>query len=697
MSKMMKSNVALLSVACWFSIGLGATIYAGTLKIVGSPEYDANTGNGFMKGSGDDGERFVSARGVTNQGVGVGYVGKYVDGVYAGYRVVRWDASGAATELGNLGTTGDGYTDAIVLGCNDDGLAVGYVQKWADDTLLGTRPVQWDPMGTAAVELDNLGTDSSGFANGMAWAVNGAGTVVGNVATPNNMYYAVRWDVSGAITSLDPLGEGILPNHTYASAQVVNEAGVAAGRSIKYVDGVYMGYHGVRWDASGTAATELENDAQPRAINEAGTIVGYIGLSNYRTLRAARWDAASNTATLLDSLGIDYNGQTKAEALAVNHTGTAVGYARKYVGGYDKGSRAVRWDASGTSVTELDNLGLLSTNGSAGSTSACAYAVNDAGTAVGYAHWLGLPDSKYARAVIWLPDASVINLNDLGLSPMGAEGTWTLSYARTLSADGWVGGEGKFDPDGDGPLAAYDRLWMAQVGLGGTWTNTAGGTWGRGPNWSTGTPAMQIGDARFDLNATYTVTLDRDEQTRTMIVEAGSVTIDFAGHTLATEEGLNIADGATLMGSGMLQSDVVNTGTIAPGNSPGMLDIDGDLESIGELQFEIADMTTYDEINVTGLFTASGVIVVSLLDDYRPKAGDQFDLMDFGEFADDGYVFDFTDAELAAGLEWNTSAFAANGSINVVSVPEPGTLTLLGMAVLGLLPRLWWRRNRCWA
>ena len=184
-----------------------------------------------------------------------------------------------------------------------------------------------------------------------------------------------------------------------------------------------------------------------------------------------------------------------------------------------------------------------------------AYAVNDAGTAVGYSNkYVGGSDVGI-RAVIWLPDASAIDLNDLGVAPVSGGGTWTLTAANALSADGWVAGEGTFDPDGAGPLAAYTRLWVAQVGLGGTWTNAAGGTWGRGPNWSTGTPAMQVGNATFNLNSTYTSRLDRDERTKTIAVNAGTVTINGNGHTLTTESGLSIANGATLNVQGKLANN----------------------------------------------------------------------------------------------------------------------------------------------
>ena len=266
-----------------------------------------------------------------------------------------------------------------------------------------------------------------------------------------------------------------------------------------------------------------------------------------------------------------------------------------------------------------------------------------------------------------------------------------MGYASAISADGWVAGGGTFDPDGNGPLASYRRLWVAQVGLGGTWTQPVGGTWGRGPNWSTGTPAMQVGDATFNLASAYTVALDRNESTKTIAVGAGTVSIDFAGHTLGTENGLSIAAGATLKGAGTILGDVSNAGILTPGDSSGALDIMGGLVNTGALEFEIAGGSTFSQIDLTGVFNAGGTILVDL-EGYAPASGDSFDLMDFGGFVNNGYTFDFSHATLPTGLTWDTASFASTGSIGVV--PEPGTLALLGVAALGVLTCVWRQRVR---
>jgi hypothetical protein len=489
---------------------------------------------------------------------------------------------------------------------------------------------------------------------------------------------------------------------TYAEADAINDAGTAVGKAYKYVDGIKKGWLPVRWDASGSA-TELGNlgmdsdgatNCDVYAINDSGLAVGSMekyASSTDKGRRAVRWNASGTAATELASLDVASSGFTSCAAYAVNSVGTAVGYSQKYVNGVSKGYRAVSWGFSGTAATELDNLG----TDSSGATNSYAYAVNDAGTVVGESKKYVSGSYIGQRAVIWLPNASVIDLNDLGVMSVSSIGSWTLTSAKAISADGWVAGNGTFDPDGIGPLASYPSAWVTQVGLGGSWTTPTGGTWGRGPNWSTGTPAMRVGNAIFNLNSNYTVALDRDESTTTMSINAGTVTIESNGHTLATKNGLNVAKAAVLQEAGTIVGDITSAGTItASANGPGTLNVVGNLANSGVLEFDILDLLNHDQIDVTGNFTAGGTIVVKLADGYVPTNGDNFDLMGFGSFGSNGYTFDLSLATLPTGFEWDTAAFAATGTISVVGVPEPSTLALLGLSVANLLACVWQRRKR---
>jgi hypothetical protein len=549
---------ALQLVMCLTVLGVGTAAECGPLIVAGSPGFDPDTYRGLK-----DGEICVAPGwGVNDSGTAVGWAGRY-DGYdnWMGDSAVRWDGSGmSATELCSLGS--DSSASARAYAINNAGTAVGYADKYENGSYKGYCAVRWDGSGTTATELANLGT-WNGYNNSVAVAINDAGAIAGYASKVfdgySKGYRAVRWDASGTVaTELGVIGTNS-SGSTSAYANAMNNAGTVVGWAYKYAEGsdLSLGTRAVRWDYTGTVATELGNLgtdstgsavlAEAVAVNNGGTAVGYAPKyvdGSLKGTRAVRWDASGTVATELGILGTYSDGTTYSQAYALNDAGTAVGWVDKYVDGSRQGNRAVRWDYTGTVATELGNLGF--------DWSSQAYAINNAGTAVG---------NVGSAAVIWLPDASAIDLNSLGVVSVPTDGTWSLCTAKSLSADGWVSGEAMFIPDSN-PSTWYTRLYVTQVGLGGTWIKAEGGTWGRGPNWSTGTPAMQVGNAVFNLSAAYAVGLDRNESTKTIAIDAGAVTLQGNGHTLATESGMSIAAGATLLGEGELTlgGTIVNQG-----------------------------------------------------------------------------------------------------------------------------------------
>lgn len=440
--------------------GLVASLAPASVIVYGGPTYDTTTGTGYPNPA------LPSTPGSTaGNGMAVVYATKYLGGADFGTRALRWDASGTeATELGNLGTDSIGYTQSQAVAINTAGTAVGNADKYTGGTYLGSRAVRWDASGTAATELDNLGTNSGGTTYSYAYAINTEGTAVGNASKYSGDTSlgsrAVRWDALGtAATELGEIsgGRGHFP-------RAINAAGTAVGSALKAgVGNTNLGRRAVRWDASGTAATELGHlgtfgsgytISEALAVNTAGTAVGYanryVGTGGYA--HAVRWDASGIAATELGGLGTDST--YVSVAFAINDAGTAVGYAYKSSG---LGKRAVRWDISGTAAAELGNLG---TN-SSGYANSEAYAINAAGTAVGFSQMYSGGTFVGQRAVAWGLDGVAIDLNTL-LSPADAA-IWTLTEAHGISDTNWVTGIGTFDPDGAGPLAEYNRAFLLQL------------------------------------------------------------------------------------------------------------------------------------------------------------------------------------------------------------------------------------------
>jgi hypothetical protein len=432
-------------------------VYAAT--IYGGPTYDASTGTGYTSPS-----LTFNPGGTAGNGSGVGSAQKQVAGTDLGTRAFRWDATGApAIELGTLGTNASNVTQSRAVAISANGTTIGHASKYTDNTSRGLRAVRWDAGGTAATELDTLGTDANGSTSAEAYAVNASGTAVGYsqkfVDGTSQGQRAVRWNAGGTTAiELGTIGD---PNNASSQAYAVSANGTVVG-----IGSTPNGVRAVRWDAGGTAATELEtlgtsiyglSTGFAVAVNDDGTTVGFgrkwVGTA-FGT-RAIRWDAAGTAATELGELGTGNPNPTfPSQAVDINNAGTAVGYANKYTDGSRIGTRAVRWDADTTTATELGGLGNVSDDSRAN-------AINENGLAVGYTLKYDGATLVGRRAVLWELDGSAIDLNTL-LSLSDAA-SWTLVEARGISDTNWVTGTGAFDPDGLGPTQAYTRAFLIQV------------------------------------------------------------------------------------------------------------------------------------------------------------------------------------------------------------------------------------------
>lgn len=172
------------------------------------------------------------------------------------------------------------------------------------------------------------------------------------------------------------------------------------------------------------------------------------------------------------------------------------------------------------------------------------------------------------------------------------------------------------------------------------------------------------------------------------------------GGTLTASE-IWIGNGGVLSGSGgTFIADVINDGgTLAPGNSPGILSIDGDYTqtSSGRLVMEVFGFSAgnYDVLNVTGdMYFIDSIIELVVSDSFLDDILLDFSIMPVFEdmFVSGGDIF---------GLDSNS--FIAHSSsgrmldvdfanrqwlgITASSVPEPSTLFLFSVGIVSLLHR----------
>ena len=108
-------------------------------------------------------------------------------------------------------------------------------------------------------------------------------------------------------------------------------------------------------------------------------------------------------------------------------------------------------------------------------------------------------------------------------------------------------------------------------------------------------------------------------------VLAGVLTVDGS----LTSPSITIQTGGMLKGSGVLIGNVLNGGTLAPGNSPGTLTINGNFIQgpTGIYNVQIASAQNYSRLVVTGSASLNGTLRLTLASGYQPAPGQSFTVL----------------------------------------------------------------------
>jgi hypothetical protein len=103
-------------------------------------------------------------------------------------------------------------------------------------------------------------------------------------------------------------------------------------------------------------------------------------------------------------------------------------------------------------------------------------------------------------------------------------------------------------------------------------------------------------------------------------------------------QALSLPEGHTLTGSGVWAGPLINSGVVAPGESPGVLSVQSFEQASGAtLKVEIGGTTAgagqsnpldgHDQVAVSGQARLAGILSLDFINDFRPSAGQVFDVM----------------------------------------------------------------------
>lgn len=176
-------------------------------------------------------------------------------------------------------------------------------------------------------------------------------------------------------------------------------------------------------------------------------------------------------------------------------------------------------------------------------------------------------------------------------------------------------------------------------------------------------------------------------------VGRGTLIVD-SGGTLSADA-VNIGINGQLLGTGLVEAanGIQLDGKLAPGASPGSLQLNADIvqTTSGLIEIEIAGLAPgamYDQIFVDGDATLSGRVLFKFIDGFAPLKEDTFEFLHVTGTADLSGA-SFAVEGLAPGFQFSVDALSGGIRLTALSdgefVPESNAATLLLVGVLPVL------------
>lgn len=239
------------------------------------------------------------------------------------------------------------------------------------------------------------------------------------------------------------------------------------------------------------------------------------------------------------------------------------------------------------------------------------------------------------------------------------------------------------------------------TGNGSQWTNDGnlilGGTDLNTPTTGNGTLTIADGgtvtvNGTTRVHSDSTINLQAGGTLQTQSLDTTNGNFNFIGGMLIASSNITgnmeVSEHATLTGTPTITGNLLNSGTISPGNSPGLLTVEGDLTltetSVLFMEFDGFGAGEFDQVSVGGDFLVDGALTLHF--DYTPEIGQSFAIF-IGDYEWLGSFASVT-SNLGGELTVDISDLSTGGTIQIEAIPEPSTaLLVLGAIAAGMLPR----------
>lgn len=332
------------------------------------------------------------------------------------------------TDIGNLG-----LASIYLAGITNTGLVAG-----ASGTNTGSKPFlyQGGVMSTFPIA-------ASPTWGGSGMAVNDLGQMTGSIQNQANGYRETAYRyANGVATQLDDFS---FVGDVYSRGEGINNAGTVVGNVGLNNSVARRGFVQPAGGAAGFVLGTLGGESSyTTGINDAGTVIGYSDLSG--VLGSSAFSYSAGVMTNLGNLG-----GLGSVARAINNPGQIVG-----------------WSTTASNATHAFSYsaGTMSDLGTLGGGFSFARGLNNLGTVVGQSTLSG--DTVEAGFVT--RNGSMVNLNSL-LDPVSGAG-WNVINAVDINDSGWIVAygtrTGSFQQYGLllSPIPEPATAWLMMAGLG---------------------------------------------------------------------------------------------------------------------------------------------------------------------------------------------------------------------------------------